>query len=190
VNLRGAVTWAFEFEGQPYFAGFRDLATNGIDKPVLNVFRMLGKMTGDRIRADSSGAVPLEAIRDRGVREAADVGALASRSDRAIAVLIWHYHDDDLPGPAAAIDLSIEGVPSGSITVTHDRVDADHGNSYEAWKRMGSPEQPSASQVAELERAGQLAPLEPPRRLRATNGRLGLPLTLPRQGVSLIRVTW
>ena len=37
-----SVTWAFEFEDQPYFAGFRDLATNGIDKPVLNVFRMLG----------------------------------------------------------------------------------------------------------------------------------------------------
>ena len=48
VNLLGAVTWAFEFEDQPYFDGFRDLATNGIDKPVLNVFRMLGMMTGDR----------------------------------------------------------------------------------------------------------------------------------------------
>ncbi len=44
VNLLGSVTWAFEFEDQPYFAGFRDLATNGIDKPVLNVFRMLGMM--------------------------------------------------------------------------------------------------------------------------------------------------
>lgn len=42
VNLLGSVTWAFEFENQPYFDGFRDLATNGIDKPVLNVFRMLG----------------------------------------------------------------------------------------------------------------------------------------------------
>ena len=48
VNLLGSVTWAFEFEDQPYFAGFRDLATNGIDKPVLNVFRMLGQMRGDR----------------------------------------------------------------------------------------------------------------------------------------------
>jgi xylan 1,4-beta-xylosidase len=27
VNLRGAVTWAFEFEDQAYFDGFRDLAT-------------------------------------------------------------------------------------------------------------------------------------------------------------------
>jgi xylan 1,4-beta-xylosidase len=34
VNLAGAVTWAFEFEDQPWFRGFRDLATNGVDKPV------------------------------------------------------------------------------------------------------------------------------------------------------------
>jgi xylan 1,4-beta-xylosidase len=190
VDLRGSVTWAFEFEGQPYFAGFRDLATNGIDKPVLSVFRMLGKMTGDRVRAESSAAVPLESIRDRGVREAADVGVLASRSDRAIAILMWHYHDDDVPGPAAGIDLSIERVPSGSVTVTHERVDADHSNSYEAWKRMGSPDAPSPAQVSALERAGHLASLEPPRRHRVTNAQLSLPFTLPRQGVSLIRVTW
>ena len=41
-NIEGMLTWAFEFEGQPYFDGFRTLATNGIDKPVLNVFRMFG----------------------------------------------------------------------------------------------------------------------------------------------------
>lgn len=41
VNLLAIVTWAFEFEDQPYFAGFRELATNGVDKPVLNAFRML-----------------------------------------------------------------------------------------------------------------------------------------------------
>src|SRR5439155_7557151 len=43
VNLEGALTWAFEFEEQSYFAGFRVLATNGIDLPVLNVFRMFSK---------------------------------------------------------------------------------------------------------------------------------------------------
>ena len=43
-NFLGAVTWAFEFEDQPWFAGFRSLATNGIGKPVLNVFRMFGMM--------------------------------------------------------------------------------------------------------------------------------------------------
>jgi len=29
VTVEGSVTWAFEFENQPYFAGFRELATNG-----------------------------------------------------------------------------------------------------------------------------------------------------------------
>ena len=60
VNLLGAVTWAFEFEDQPWFDGFRDLATNGVDKPVLNVFRMLGMMTGDRLAVDNPAAAPLE----------------------------------------------------------------------------------------------------------------------------------
>src|SRR5947208_12953301 len=53
VNLEGALTWAFEFEDQPYFAGFRSLATNGIDKPVLNVFRMFSKMDGQRLAVES-----------------------------------------------------------------------------------------------------------------------------------------
>ena len=47
-NLLGSLTWAFEFEGQPYFDGFRTLATNGVDKPVLNVFRMFSQMQGKR----------------------------------------------------------------------------------------------------------------------------------------------
>jgi len=190
VNLRGAVTWAFEFEDQPYFAGFRDLATNGIDKPVLNVFRMLGKMSGDRVRVEASAAVPLDAIRDRGVREAADVGALASRSDRALAVLVWHYHDDDLAGPDAAIELTVDHVPGTMVTVTHDRIDADHSNAYEVWKRMGSPQPPSRQQYRDLERAGQLASLEPSRRTQVTNGRAALSFHLPRQGVSLVRMAW
>ena len=33
INFLGAVTWAFEFEDQPWFAGFRQLATNGVPLP-------------------------------------------------------------------------------------------------------------------------------------------------------------
>src|SRR5207245_5594725 len=52
VNLEGVLTWAFEFEDQPYFAGFRALASNGLDLPVLNVFRMFGRMSGQRMRSE------------------------------------------------------------------------------------------------------------------------------------------
>ena len=61
VNFEGAVTWAFEFEDQPYFAGFRVLSTNGIALPVLNVFRMFGMMGGQRVAVESSADVGLEA---------------------------------------------------------------------------------------------------------------------------------
>jgi len=69
-------------------------------------------------------------------------------------------------------------------------VDATHSNAYEAWKRMGSPQPPTPAQVKTLERAGRLQELEPKRRVRADAGRVNLTFTLPRQGVSLVRVSW
>src|SRR5207253_5240504 len=101
VNLLGALTWAFEFEDQPYFAGFRVLASNGIPLPVLNVFRMFAKMDGTRISAESSVAVPLETMISKGVRDGPDVSALASLSDHKLCVMIWNYHDSDVAGPSA-----------------------------------------------------------------------------------------
>jgi xylan 1,4-beta-xylosidase len=196
VNLLGSVTWAFLFEGQPYFDGFRDLATNGIDKPVINTFRMLGQMRGQRVTARSSAALPVEAVRDQSVREAADVAALASRDARSAAVLVWNYHDDDLPvdaaqaPPAAEIDLTISGVPNGRATLTHHRIDGDHSNSYARWKAMGSPQSPTRAQIAELEAAGQLEQLVPASSVTVTGGRAVVTFALPRQGVSLIRLTW
>ena len=79
VNLEGALTWAFEFEDQPYFAGFRVLATNGINLPVFNVFRMFSQMGAQRVAATSDGAVDLDTMMKTGVRDKPDVAALASR---------------------------------------------------------------------------------------------------------------
>jgi xylan 1,4-beta-xylosidase len=190
VNLLGAVSWAFLFEDQPYFDGFRDLATNGIDKPVLNVFRMLGRMRGDRVAAESSAGLSLEAVRDASVRGAPDISALASRSTRSASVLVFNYHDDDVPAPDATIDLTIDGLPNGRATLTHYRVDRTHSNSYERWKAMGSPQSPTPAQYADLENAGQLDHLQPARTITIANGRIVESFSLPRQGVSLVHVTW
>ena len=192
VKLAGAVTWAFEFEDQPYFDGFRDLATNGLDKPVLNVFRMLGLMGGNRVAAQSSGGLAVEAVRDQSVRAAADISALATRDDRArsVAVLVWNYHDDDLPAQASPVELTIEGLPSGRPMLSHYRIDGEHSNSYAVWKTMGSPQSPTPSQYAELEKAGQLEMLGPRVSLAVLKGRAVVQFTLPRQGVSLVKLTW
>ena len=67
-NLIGAVNWSFEFENQPWFNGFRDLATNGVDKPVLNVFRMFGMMSGERVEVSGDLAYNYESIINNSVR--------------------------------------------------------------------------------------------------------------------------
>ncbi|HEX2343654.1 MAG TPA: hypothetical protein VHI98_24500 [Vicinamibacterales bacterium] len=185
VNLAGSVTWAFEFEDQPYFDGFRDLATNGLAKPVLNVFRMLGRMRGDFVKVESSGALPLDVVRETGVRERPDINAIATRQGRSVAILVWNYHDDDLAAGPAHVELSVEGLSERRVTVEHNRIDADHSNAYEAWKRMGSPQTPTPAQYAQLEKSGQLAQIAPPQTLDVEGGRVRLTYALPRQGVSL-----
>jgi xylan 1,4-beta-xylosidase len=190
VNLLGSVTWAFEFEDQPYFAGFRDLATNGIDKPVLNVFRMLGMMRGERLAVSSSSAAPIETIRDNGVREAPDVNAIASRDGRNLAILIWNYHDDDLPAAPAQVDIAVANAANGQPTLTHYRIDGERSNSYAAWQKMGSPAAPTQVQQRALESAGQLQQLDSPRKMRVADGRITLTVQLPRQGVSLLTLTY
>ena len=188
VNLEGALTWAFEFEDQPYFAGFRALASNGLDLPVLNVFRMFSRMGGQRLAASSSAEVSLAQIMQTGVRGSPDVAAFASLEGRRLSVMVWHYHDDDVAGPDAAIELTIAGLggASGPAVLTHHRIDAHHSNSYAAWQRLGSPLAPNDKQYAELEKAGRLARLAAPAQVNFEGGTARLAFTLPRQGVSLV----
>src|SRR2546429_2179429 len=168
VNLEGTLTWAFEFEDQHYFAGFRSLASNGIDKPVLNVFRMFARMNGEQLGVESDGAVSLEEMLSSGVRNKPDVSALASLEHNQIGVLVWHYHDDDVSGPEAGVELKFSNLPArkGKAQLQHFRVDQDHSNAHTVWQRMGAPQQPTAGQYAQLEKAGQLEALGAPETVR------------------------
>jgi xylan 1,4-beta-xylosidase len=192
VNLEGALTWAFEFEDTPFFAGFRALSSNGINLPVFNVFRMFSRMGAERIAATSDSAVDLDTIVKQGVRERPDVAALASRDSRRATVLIWHYHDDDVSGPAADVSLVVEGLgaPQRQAKVQHFRIDGDHSNAYAVWRRMGSPQPPSSTQYSALEKASELATLEGPTAVAIASDRATISFTLPRQGVSLIVLEW
>ncbi len=192
VNFLGAVTWAFEFEDQPIFAGFRELATDGVDKPVLNAFRMLGLLGNERVRATSSGALASEEVVRSGVRGQPDINATATRKDREIEVLVWNYHDDDLPFPAAPIALQITGLPAkaGRTLVEHFRIDSDHSDAFTVWKEMGSPSAPSETEYKRLERAGQLQLMTSPSWIATQQGAVQLQFNLPRQALSLIRLTW
>jgi xylan 1,4-beta-xylosidase len=192
VNLLGAVTWAFEFENQPWFRGFRDLATNGVDKPVLNVFRMFGMMQGNRVIVTTQSPHNYITIRDSSVRtNEPDVNGLAARNSNSATVMVWNYHDrNEVKVPATPVSVKVQGVPAQKVLLTHYRIDAQHSNAYEAWKKMGSPQNPTALQIAELEQAGQLQLLGSPEWIKTNNGEAVIKLVLPRQGVSLLKLDW
>jgi xylan 1,4-beta-xylosidase len=192
VNFRGAVTWSFEFEGQPYFEGFRELASNGLDKPVLNAFRMFGLLGNERIKVSSSGAIQPAEIALTGVRGQPDINAMATRKDREIEILIWNYHDDDVSASDAQIDAVIRGLPkeAHSGLMQHFRVDSSHSNAFALWKKMGSPQSPSRDQLEQLQDAGQLQLLGSPAWIPIAQGKAHLQFALPRQALSLVRINW
>jgi xylan 1,4-beta-xylosidase len=190
VNLQGVVSWSFEFEDQEWFAGFRDLATHGVDKPVLNVFRMFGMMKGQRVSVASDGGLNVNDIISEGVRKGNDVHAIASKDQHSISVMVWNYHDDNIANPPSPIDLTISGINEKKVLVHHYRVDHEFSNSFEAWKAMGKPHEVVGEQYRALEWSGQLQLYTSPQWMEAADGNTVLKFDLPRQGVSLIQLTW
>ena len=190
VNLKGAVSWSFEFEDQEWFAGFRDLATHGIDKPVLNIFRMFGMMTGKRIFVKCDNGLNVTDIIANGVREKNDINAIASKNQNSLYVMVWNYHDDDVTGTASPVELIISGISKNKVLVNHYRVDQQFSNSFEVWKAMGKPQNLRTEQYKELEKGGQLQLYGSPAWQDAINGKTVLKFDLPGQGVSLIQLTW
>jgi xylan 1,4-beta-xylosidase len=190
VNLKGVVSWSFEFEDQEWFAGFRELATHGVDKPVLNIFRMFGIMNGKRIDVKPGTGLNAKEIIAKGVREKSDVNAIASKGANSICVMVWNYHDDDLTGPASPVEVTVNGIGNKKVLVQHYRVDQQFSNSFEKWKSMGKPQEPTDEEYRALERAGQLQLCTSPEWKNTNKGTVILKFDLPKQGVSLLQLTW
>jgi len=192
VNLVSMLSWSFEFEDKDYFEGFRSLATNGVDKPVLNVFRMFGMMSGVRVKAESTSAVSLDTLVDTGVRQKPDIDGFATYSGRQSTVLIWNYHDVNQPTPAAFVTVTVRGIPTGvrRILLEHFRIDDTHSNAYSVWQSLGSPQNPTGEQYAQLQAAGQLQLFGSPVWLDVKDGQVMVPTQLPHLAISLMRFSW
>jgi xylan 1,4-beta-xylosidase len=195
VNFISMLTWSFEFEGRQYFEGFRSLATNGVDKPVLNVFRMAGMFSGDRVATTSSAQIAVDDLVKSGVRgdlATADVDAFATRSGSEASIMLWSYHDDDLPAPGNAVTVTVTGIPASvrRVQLEHFRIDETHSNAFTVWKAMGSPQAPTPEQYATLQAAGQLQLLTSPEWLDVANGTVTIATALPRQATSLLHLKW
>lgn len=182
-RLEGALSWSYTFVGQPWSAGYRQLATNGVDLAVMNVFKLFARRGPNGVAATSDNQMPLDAVLRDGVRGPADVGVIAARDagQRRVAVLLWRSHDHDVPGPDARIDLRVSGVVPAA-TGRMWRVDPAHANAFGAWQAMGPPGRPTVAQTAALKRETVLVSED----VCLKDGRPDL--SLPREGVALIEL--
>ena len=191
VKLGGVLTWAFAFPGTPYFAGYRALATNGINLPVFGAFKLLGRLSGTRLPLTSSGAHPLGDILTNGVRDQPEIDGMATLDGAAVQVLVWNYHDDIVTVPSVPVHLTV-AIPASfgsSARVSHLRVDDTHGDAYSVWVSQGMPANPSAAQVTALQQAMDPSQLVPDGTFAvAADGTVGVDFDLPRFGISLVTI--
>jgi len=191
VKLGGVLTWAFTFPGTPYFAGYRELATNGINLPVLGAFKLLGRLAGMRLPLTSSGARALDDVLENGVRGEPDVDGMATLDGDVVQILMWNYHDELVNAAASRVHLTIKvPVEFGSLVrIAHLRVDESHGDAYSVWVSQGMPTSPSAAELGALKQAMDPKPLVPDQILTAAaDGSVALDFDLPRFGVSLLTI--
>jgi xylan 1,4-beta-xylosidase len=190
INLEGAVSWTFTFPGQPWFDGFRSFATHGVAKPVLNVMRMFGLMTGDRVAVSRTNGYDAEKIMAKGVSGTSDINAMAARDANSASVMVWNYNDEDIRISPAQIALVLKGIPVSRVMVQHYRIDETHSNSFTTWREMGAPQQVTDAQYKRLEEAGELEMISSPQWVDVKNGQGNIRFEMPSQGVSLLRITW
>jgi xylan 1,4-beta-xylosidase len=191
LRVDGLLTWAFQFEGREYFEGLRTLSSNGIDKPVLNVFRMLGELGGLRLGLQSDAARDLsgQAGPDTSDMSPRVTGLAASDGVGSVQVLLTSHHDDWDIHTSTEIELDITGLETGRCyRVERYLIDAEHSNAHTTWLGMGQPGNPSADQLRALYRAGELHRVQESI-LSCHGGHLRATLTLLAHSVCLYRLS-
>jgi xylan 1,4-beta-xylosidase len=193
-QVHQATTWSFYFEGERFFEGTRSLFTaQGVEKPVLNAYRMLARLGDTRLAVESSHAWSLERLddRDEGMPEEVDALATFNRRD-CVTVLVWRHADDQYATASSDADvaLTVERLPFGErgVRLRHWRIDGRHSNSHTVWRALGAPQDPPEAQLRAIRDRQGLELFAPDREVAVSDGRLVLRIPLPLPSVSLVEI--
>ena len=191
-RVHQATTWSFYFEGERFFEGTRSLFTaQGIQKPVLNAYRMLSRLGDTRLAVESTSAWPLTRLDDGDTGMPEEVDALATAGRDAVSVLVWRHADDQYAADprAAAVTVRLDHLPfGGAARVSHWRIDGAHSNSHAVWRALGAPQDPSEGDLRAIHARQELERLEPDQTVTVRDGALALRVALPLPSVSLLEI--
>jgi xylan 1,4-beta-xylosidase len=162
--------WTFSdvFEEQgviktPFYGGYGLLAEDGIPKPAFDAFKLLHGLGTERIAVSGDDVLATR------------------RKDGTLVVAAWNLVEPGAQGSEKTIRLEVRGGKATHASVW--RVDAQHGDTLTAWKKMGEPKYPTQQQVKELRRAAETGPAE---RVAVKGG--ALDLRVPPSGLAVVEI--
>jgi xylan 1,4-beta-xylosidase len=163
--------WTFSdvFEEQgvvktPFYGGYGLIAERSIPKPAFHVFALLHDLGDERIAEPENDVL------------------VTRRKDGSLVIAAWNLVEPEATGPDKTLTFDVKGL-SKNAKFTIRRVDAQHGDTLDAWKKMGSPKYPTKTQITELKKASEIGPAETS---SLHNGQLTL--TIPQKGLAVIEV--
>ncbi|MDR2784887.1 MAG: hypothetical protein LBB83_03120 [Treponema sp.] len=183
------LAWAFMFEGERCFEGTRTFSTQGIDKAVMNLFRLFARLGSRLVRLDSSRGRSPETYDDYwGTGAGAEINGWAALSGTSSLEIFLYCHEDAWEtDDVYPVECSVENLPfAGPCKVTHYRIDRFHSNAYAEWVRQGRPDYPAGGQYEAIKARSGLELLEPVQTLVPVDGKLKLSFAMPVKSVSLI----
>ncbi len=157
----------FEEDGpiqRPFDGHFGLIAKGGIYKPSYYAFGLLHQLGDRRIASNAKDLIATET------------------ADGGLAIAVWNLVDPGDRGTTQTLDLTLRGVPADAA-IAIQRVDNNHGNVLPRYAAMGSPDDPTPSQVVELNHQTALGA---PEQTHLHNG--GLTVDLSPNTLLLIKV--
>jgi xylan 1,4-beta-xylosidase len=187
------LTWAFMFRGERCFEGTRTFVTQGIDKPILNLFRMYSFLGDKKIYFESSMKKdPMLYSDDYGTNEGPEISGIATISgNKRIEVLIYCHHDDWDVDSEYEVEIEVSNIPfdSSKLVLTHYRLDKNHSNAYAEWVRQGRPDYPTEGQKKVIKSREGLELYEPKDKVLLFDGKFKKNIYLPVHGISLLLIS-
>lgn len=117
-------------------------------------------------------------------------GIATRTGDESIEILLYHLHEGDpfnTQRGVYTVDLNIL-CPQPEYTFEHFVIDEKHSNSYNLWKKAGSPEFPAPEVIQNLQANDDLALAEPVGKISAVAGAIQKRITMQNNSVAFIRL--
>jgi len=150
---------------KPFIGQFGLRAKGGINKPSYYAWELLHQLGDRRIANEATDAI------------------VTNTADGGLAVLVWNLVDPDKRGSARTIQLAFSHL-AANAHISIKRVDDEHGNVLKKYQAMGSPLDPTLSQVEQLNRE---TALPAPEQTTLQGGKLEL--MLPPNALVLVKVS-